>query len=179
MFDTDNALLLVIDVQGKLANRVKDSSHVIDQIQILIQTAQTLQIPIIYTEQAPEKIGPTIEALSQYLQDEEPIFKTSFSCMGQPEFCRQLDEYDRNQIIVCGIETHVCVFQTVADLIAENNHIKVVRNAVSARHEIDHHNALALIENIGAELTTTETIICELMKTADHPAFKSLMKFLK
>ncbi len=179
MFSADNSLLLVIDVQGKLADLVRDSTHLIQHIQVLTQTANYLEIPIIYTEQVPEKIGPTVPSIAQNLENVEPITKRMFSCCGEQRFLQELNEYDRNEIIVTGIEAHVCVYQTVYDLLNQSFNVKVVRDAVSSRKDHDYQTALQQMEILGAKLTTTEMMICELIKGADHARFKDVMKFLK
>lgn len=179
MFNIDNTILLVVDVQGRLATIVKNSSDIMHNIEILIEAAKLFEIPIIYTEQAPSKIGTTIDSLKHQLRNYKCIEKETFSCMRTPEFEEQLQKYNRQEIIVCGLETHVCVYQTVCDLIKAKYQVQTVQNAVSSRHILDHHAALNLMEQTGAKLTSTEMIICELIKTAQCPNFKKLMQLLR
>ena len=179
MFSTEKSVLLVIDVQGKLADLVIDSTHLIQHIQVLTETANYLDIPIIYTEQVPEKIGATVDSIAKNLKDIEPITKRTFSCCGEQRFLQELASHKRDEIIITGIETHVCVYQTVYDLLHQNYNVKVVKDAVSSRKEKDYQTALQQMELMGAKLTTTEMMICELIKGADHARFKDIMKFLK
>ena len=178
MFSPEKSLLLIIDVQGKLVDLVVDSEHLTKHIEALIKTAQMLHIPIIYTEQVPEKIGATVPHLQALLKD-DPIPKRTFSCCGEQRFVRALQELKRDQIIVAGIETHVCVYQTVYDLLHQHYQVKLVEDAVAARAQRDHDLAINHAESLGAQLTSTEMIICELIKGADHERFRDIIQFLK
>ena len=178
MFVADNTLLLIIDIQGKLADLVNNSDRVIKNAQILVKTANILQIPILYTEQVPEKIGLTIAPLKNLLP-EDPIVKRTFSCCGEQHFVQRLESYQRDQIIVSGIETHICVYQTVYDLIQKSYDVKVIQDAVSSRKREDHQLALRQMEFIGSQLTTTEMIIYEIIKGSDNDHFKEIVSFLK
>ncbi|HLF17832.1 MAG TPA: hydrolase [Candidatus Omnitrophota bacterium] len=177
-FTTDKSVLLVIDVQGKLAHLMHQKDELFRNLQTLIKAAHLFAIPVLLTEQAPQKIGETIEEIKQVLK-EKPIGKTAFSCCGEDEFVRRLRALKRKQIIVCGIETHVCVYQTVCDLREMQYEVQVVANAVSSRVEENKNLALGRIQLTGATLTSTEMLICELMKGADHPKFKEVMGLIK
>ncbi|MFT5387967.1 MAG: nicotinamidase-related amidase [Candidatus Omnitrophota bacterium] len=179
MFDPDNCILLIIDIQGKLSELVLNSSAVIKNTAVLAQTANYLNIPIIYTEQVPEKIGATVNDVKKHLQEIDPITKRTFSCCGEQKFIKSLSELNRNNIIVVGMEAHVCVYQTVYDLISKNYIVKVVKDAVSSRNEDDYNIAMHHMDQCKAQMTTTEMILCELIKSADHERFKDIMAFLK
>lgn len=107
------------------------------------------------------------------------IHKRSFSCYGCPEYVEALKTANRRQIIVTGIETHVCVYQTVRDLNTHGYQVYVVADAVSSRQEFDHRMAIARMRDEGAIITTTEMAMCELLRTADHPQFKKVIVHLK
>ncbi len=179
MFTPDKSVLLIIDVQGQLARLMHDKENLFKNLQALIQAAQILEIPIIVTEQAPEKIGATVPEINQCLQGISPIEKASFSCCLSNNFKKQLKSFHRRQIIVAGIETHVCVYQTVHDLLKQKYDIQVVANAVSSRTLENKTLALERIKFLGATLTSTEMMICELLRTSVHPKFKDVLKLIK
>ena len=179
MFSTKNSLLLIIDIQEKLTPLIHENNRLIDHVQRLIKASQLLDIPVIVTEQVPQKIGHTIVEISKLSPQSVAIEKQSFSCFGETRFRSALAASKRRQIIVCGIETHVCVYQTVADLIQNKYQVQVVADAVSARHELDHTIALKRIEQAGAMLATAEMIICELTQSATHEKFREIIQLIK
>ena len=179
MFFPEQSLLLVIDVQGKLFELTHHRAQLSHTIPKLIQAAQILEVPIIHTEQAPEKIGKTVEPIASLLSDHKPVLKRSFSCCRNPEFTEILSLHNRHQIVVIGIETHVCVYQTVSDLVEKGFDVQVVTDAVSSRHEHCVEMGLERMKEAGAKMTCAEMIICEWMKSADHPKFRDVMKLIK
>ena len=179
MFDIAKTVLLVIDVQGKLAALVHDKEKVYRHIEALIKTAQILNIPILYTEQVPEKIGKTIPVLERLLKSAAPITKSSFSCCGSKEFLQRINALNRKQVVVAGIEAHVCVYQTAADLLSLKFDVQVVADAVSSRNADNVCIALERMKKLGADLTSTEMIITELLRTAEHPSFREIIKLIK
>ena len=179
MFTVDHVTLLIIDVQGKLANLVYEKNKIHKNIVSLIEAAKILTLPIIFTEQAPEKIGKTIPEIAKHLKDFPLVVKKSFSCCGSMEFLQKLNSLNRQQIIVGGIETHVCVYQTVMDLLDRRFKVQVVANAVSSRQKEDKDIALERMKIAGALLTSTEMIICELLRTSEHKNFREIIKLIK
>jgi nicotinamidase-related amidase len=177
-FNTDNAALLVIDVQGKLAQRMFEKDILLKNCSSLIKAAHILTLPILLTEQAPHKIGATIEEIASLLRT-KPIEKMAFSCALEPVFMKTLRQTQRQELIVCGIEAHVCVYQSVCDLIEQQFDVQVVADAVSSRHENDRRLALSRMREAGASLTSTEMIITELLGGALHPRFKDVMALIK
>lgn len=178
MISVQNCLLLVIDVQGKLA-QLMNSSQYLSNLKTLIKVGQLLDIPILLTEQAPEKIGSTIPEVSELLKGQAPIVKQTFSCCGQPEFWQIFKPHNRDHVIVLGIEAHVCVFQTVRDLLGENYSVHLVADAVSSRTAENATIGIRRCQSEGAVLTSTEMVITELLKSTHHPKFKEIMKLLK
>lgn len=179
MFSIDNSILLVIDVQGRLAQRMFEKKKLFKNIQTLIQGARRLDIPILCTEQAPEKIGKTIPEIARYLEGLTAIPKLSFSSCGEPFFLEKLRALKRTQIIVCGIETHVCVYQTAVDLIGHKFDVQVAADAVSSRTRENKHWGLERMKFLGVPLTSTEMIACELLRTARHKKFKDVLGLIK
>jgi len=180
MLEIKNAALVVIDVQGKLAEMVHDHEKVLANIHHFIKATEAFNMPVLLTEQAPHKIGATIESIKKLLPPStKPIHKLSFSCYGCPEFVEHLKKTNKHQILVMGIETHVCVYQTVRDLRTHGYQVHLIADAVSSRHKFDHDLAIARMRDEGVTITTGEMLICELLKTAEHPKFKEIMAYIK
>ena len=178
MINTDQCVLLVIDVQGKLAGMMHSQNY-LRHVQGMIKAAQILNIPILLTEQAPDKIGVTIPEIKDLLPNQSPIIKQTFSCCGQPEFMKAFSDLDRTQIIVTGIEAHVCVYQTVRDLLRGGYEVHLVVDAISSRAGHNSTIGVKRSEDEGAVLTTTEMIITELIQSTQHPKFRDIMLLLK
>jgi nicotinamidase-related amidase len=170
--------LLVVDVQEKLAARVPGNDRLARAIAFLLDAARVLGVPASATEQYPQGLGPTVPALAGRLPAERPS-KTAFSCCE----CRTLHEQwwaaGRNQLVLTGLETHVCVAQTALDLLTERVHVFIPVDAVASRHAIDHETALRRLERAGAVLTTAEAVVFEWTQTASHPRFKEISRLVK
>lgn len=179
MFSPEESVLLIVDVQGKLAQLMYRKEEMFLNLTRLIQAAQHLNIPVIYTEQVPEKLGPTIPAVAELLKKVNPIPKAGFSCLKEEKFARALKDLKRPSLIVAGIEAHICVYQTVVDLIGQEYGVQVVGDAVSSRTAENKQIGLERIRLAGAVLTSTEMILCELLKTARHPKFKEIVNLIK
>ena len=176
MLDIETTTLVVVDVQGKLAQLMHDKEILFKNIQILIKAATILDIPILWCQQCPEALGPTVPEIEQFLSGSEPINKSSFSCCGEEEFNSRLDNSGRKQVLLCGIETHVCVYQTAVDLHDKGYCVNVIADAVSSRTQDNKHIALQKITAAGIDVTCTEMAIFELLRTAEHPKFKQIAK---
>jgi nicotinamidase-related amidase len=179
LFSPQKSVLVVIDVQGKLAYLMHDKARLFRHIEALIKTAQYLDIPIIFTEQAPEKIGSTVPEISHLFPSQVPLIKETFSCCGSATFSSALTKLKRKQIIICGIETHVCVYQTVADLIRQKYDLQVVADAVSSRTNENKDIALARMTALGVDITSTEMLATELLRTSKHPKFKNVLSLIR
>ena len=179
MFSIDKSLLLVIDIQGKLAELMTDREKTYQNAEILIKGAKILNIPILLTEQYPKGLGHTIEPLATLLQDITPIDKTAFSCCGDATFMKALESSHRKQIIICGIETHICVYQTSIELLEKNYAIEVIADAVSSRTIENKHIGLDKIKSAGGNISCTETILFELLKKAEGAEFKEISRLVK
>lgn len=180
MLKPENSCLVIIDVQGRLAQAMYNSDGLFKNIQILIKACKILSIPIIWCQQLPEKLGVTIPQIANLLKDEvKPINKACFSCCGQDEFKRKLGELGRNQILLAGIEAHVCVYQTALDLLAAGREVHLISDAVSSRTIDNKQVALQRLASEGAKISSTEMAIFELVKTAGHPQFKQIAELVK
>src|SRR3989338_3732585 len=169
MFSPEESVLLIIDVQGKLAQLMYRKEEMFLNLTRLVQAVDQLDIPILYTEQVSEKLGSTIPAITDLLKKVQPIPKASLSCWGEEKFVQALRRLQRSLIIVAGIETHICVYQTVVDLIGQKYDVQVVCDAVSSRTVENKQIGLERIRLAGGVMTSTEMILCEFLKTARHP----------
>jgi nicotinamidase-related amidase len=179
MLTKKNALLMVIDVQGKLANIVQDSERTQLNIKRLIEGAKILDLPVIATEQVPEKIGGTIEQIKDSLGDLPILSKNSSSCYSDTEIKKAIRDTGRDQVIVCGIETHICVYQTTLQLLADGFKVYLVRDAVSSRSIENKEIAVQRMINEGAKLASTEMVLFELQQVATGDQFRMLSKLIK
>jgi len=177
--ELSNSLLTIIDVQGRLAHLVFEKDMLHANLQKLTKGAHILGIPILCTEQNPAGLGPTIPEIAGLLSTEKPIPKISFSCFKCDEFATKMASYQRKQIIIAGIETHVCVFQTVSDLLQQGYEVHVIVDAVSSRLQINKQIALDRMRTDGATLSSTEMALFELLQTAEGAHFKEILKILK
>jgi nicotinamidase-related amidase len=178
-FTAEKSCLLVIDVQGKLADMMHKKKHLFKHIITMINAAKILDIPIYWFEQYPKGLGPTRTVIKELLVDSKYYEKLTFSACGAGDFISQLKDCKTEQCIVTGIETHVCVYQTVMDLLANDFSVKVNQQAVSSRIKSNKKLGLHNMEKAGAYITSTEMILFELMKTARNPNFRQISKLLK
>lgn len=138
-----------------------------------------LEIPVNYTEQVPDKIDKTLDEFAILLDPKECITKDTFSCWGEENFQEILKERNPQSILIAGIEAHVCICQTVLDLIEQKYHVAVVADAVSARTEEQKMYAIERMRSHGADIVTTEMLVTELIKTGSHPKFKDILNLIK
>ena len=179
MFTVDKTALLIIDVQGKLAQLMHDKKALFDNLGRIVRGVKTLEIPILWAEQNPEGLGPTIPAIAEQLPELDPIAKTSFSCCGSEDFIEALSWVSRKQILVVGIEAHVCVYQTVMDLLERGYEVQVVADAVSSRTLENKKIGLKKMTGAGAGITSVETALFEILRVAKGEKFKEILKIVK
>ena len=179
LISSEDSLLLVIDVQERLIPVIEQNDVIVQNTCRLLEGANLLKIPVFFTEQYPKGLGPTIPAIAERLPTERKYSaKKTFSCCGQPEFLAELVASDRSQIVLCGVETHVCVLQTALDLLVIGKNVAIATNAVGSRSAFDYEIALRRLEQAGAVLCTTEMILFEWCKTAEHTAFKEISRLV-
>ena len=179
MLKKKNAVLLLVDVQGKLARLMHEKERLFDNLQKLIKGIQVLGIPVLWVEQNPAGLGPTIPEVATILSDVKPIPKMSFSSCRNDRFLQALKELGRNQVLVAGIEAHICVYQTAADLVDMGYEVQVVTDAVSSRTVENKAVGLQKMRDAGAGWTSVETALFELIEVAEGEAFKALLKIVK
>ncbi len=179
MLAVDKCTLVVIDIQGKLAQLMYQKESLFENARKLIRGAQILEIPIIVTEQYPKGLGPTIPEIAALFPNFKPLPKVSFSCCGDEGFLREMKAVNRKQILICGIETHVCVYQTTVDLIASGYEVHVVADVISSRTAENRELGIERMLDEGAKLTSVEMALFELMRVAEGPKFKEVSKIVK
>ncbi len=179
MLDPDAALLAVIDVQHNHYPTVARGEQTLDRMTRLVRAARVLEVPIVWTEHYPRAFGPTLPTLAEALGDLEPIPKTAFGCFGEPLFARQVDEWDRQTLVLVGTETHICIQQTALMALERGLDVVAVADCLTARGELDHDVALRRMERAGARVTTWEALVYEWMRGAGHPGFKQVLPIVK
>jgi nicotinamidase-related amidase len=179
MLETDNSVLLIIDIQEKLLKLVHQREKLIDNIQRLIKGMKVFEIPIIVTEQYPQGLGTTISEVTQLLPDIKRLSKVCFSCCGDETIIKELKTIGRRQVLVSGIEGHICVYQTVVDLIKYGYEVYIVTDTVSSRTPENRKIAFYLLDKAGATLTSVETVLFELLKIARGDKFKAISHIVK
>ncbi|WP_054694621.1 hydrolase [Syntrophomonas palmitatica] len=174
----EDAVLVIIDLQERLLKAMKDRERVINNTKLLIATAKQFNIPVIVTEQYPRGLGATVPEIKDELKDYYYFEKVQFSaCID--ELFKVLTDIKRQTYIVAGTETHVCVFQTVRDLVEAGYKVQVVNDAVCSRFDENYHNGLELMRDLGAVVTNTETVVFDLLKCAGTPEFKAISPLVK
>ena len=175
----DRAALVVVDVQEAFRPAVRDFDRVAHNVAVLVQGARALGVPVIATEQYPRGLGSTVPEVADHLDGVSPIEKTCFSAAGAEEFNRALAGSGRDQVLLCGIESHVCVSQTADDLIERGLEVHVANDAVTSRTEENRDLGLHKMERAGAVLTSVETALFELLGEAGTPEFKEVQRLVK
>ena len=179
MLDIENCCLAVVDVQGKLAQLMHGKEALFKNIRVLIQAARILGMPILWCQQVPKALGPTIPEIAELLADIKPINKATFSCCEADQFSTGLNASQRNQILLCGIETHICIYQTTMDLLRRGFEVNVVADAVSSRTLENKQIALKRMDAANANIFSTEMALFELLRTAEHPKFREIARLIK
>jgi nicotinamidase-related amidase len=177
MLSRENTFLIVVDIQGNLARVMDDQAFLIENNQKLIRGMHVLGIPVLVTEQNP--LGATIPEIADLLPGIRAITKDSFSCCADEKFMSALRVLNRRQILMTGIEAHVCVYQTAMDLIAMGYEVHVAADAVSSRTARNREIGIRKLIAAGAVLTSAEMALFELLKTATDLKAKDLFKIIK
>lgn len=179
MISRSAAVLIIIDIQGNLFQVMQDKGNLLGNAVKVIKGAKIFNLPIIVTEQIPEKLGQTIPALAQELSGSETIGKESFSCWGNNKFQEKLEAFSRREAIIMGIESHVCVYQTAIDLIDNGYNVHVVADAVSSRTKENSAIGIGAMKSAGTHITSTEMVLFELLRSAGDAKFKDIYKIVK
>jgi len=179
MLVLEDTLLLVIDVQGNLAQAMHDKDVLFENLGKLIKGSQILELPVIVTEQIPQKLGPTIPEIAAFFDPLEPIPKASFSCCGEERFMGKLKATGRRQVLITGIEAHVCVYQTAVDLLNLGYEVHLAADCVSSRTAENRSIGVERMQHEGAKLTSAEAALFELLKVAEGEQFRKIIKVVK
>ena len=175
----DNTALIVIDVQGKLAQLMHNKEELYANLVRMIEGARVLDLPILWTEQYPQGLGETDPEIAAHLAGLTPLVKDTFSCCGDSNFMDALNRTGRRQLLVTGIEAHVCVYQTTSELLQTDYQVEVVADAVSSRTEQNKRIGLERMQAKGAGVVSTEMCLLELLQVAKGDAFKQILKIIK
>ena len=179
LLDENDSLLIVIDVQDRLVNAL-DKDIVVKRTQTLVKSAKILNIPVIFTEQYPKGLGPTVPAVKDYAPQDSVFFpKTSFNVLSEDGFADMLQKYGKKQIVICGIETHICVHQTTSALLNAGYEVYVCKDACASRNKYEFKQGIELMESDGAKISCLEIILFEWLKGAKHPKFKEAQALIK
>ncbi len=179
LLDRSRAALAVIDMQEKFRPVMPDFDEVAQKISVMVQGCTILKIPILVTEQYPQGLGHTCSEIAPHIESINPIEKITFSSCGVPEFDMQLREKHIEQVIVVGIEAHICVSQTVHDLLQLGYQVHLISEAIGARFPHNREVALNKMQKAGAIISSIEMSLFEMMKSADVAEFKAIQKLIK
>lgn len=176
----EDSLVLIIDVQEKLLNAVFNKEQVEKKSAIVAEAAKILGIPVVVTEQYPKGLGNTIPAVKDALAEDTEIFeKTAFSALNNEEILEAIKKHNKKQILIFGIETHICVSQTTAALRELGYEVSVIKDACGSRAEEEYLAGLERMKDNGAYIITTEIALFEWLKGAKHPNFKAVQALIK
>lgn len=177
--DINKSIALVVDIQERLFPHIHEHEALAERAAMLIRGLRILEVPIVTTEQYSKGLGKTIAPISEALADEARIEKITFSCCGADEVEARILAMARHQVIIMGIETHVCVLQTVLDLRKQGQTAIVVEDCVSSRRANDKRVAIERMRDVGAIITTAESLLFELLERAGTEKFKAISSLVK
>ncbi len=179
MINIEDTLFVIIDVQDRLVTMLNKQEPIKKATSILVSSANIMNIPIVLTEQYPQGLGKTILDVISQVDETSIIEKTSFSAMQTPEFAEKLKSYGKKNIVIGGIETHICVYQTVIDLIKEGFNVVVAKDACASRSSDCFKTGIQLMKDAGATISNVEVVLFELLKTSKNPNFKPVQALIK
>ncbi len=179
MLSRSAAVLVLIDFQGNLAQSMCRKEDLFAGAVKLIRGFQVMSLPVLITEQTPGKLGETIPLLARELGNLRPIAKETFSCWADPLFREELESLTRRQVVLAGIESHVCVYQTALDLLQNGYTVHLATDAVSSRTPENRRVGIDAIKSAGAHLTSSEMVLFELLGSAADPKARDIFKIVK
>lgn len=177
--ELDNTMMMVIDVQERLFPHIQHNDKLLSRLQILIKGLQALAVDIMLNEQYKKGLGATLAPIAQLLTTTPTFEKVTFSAIDDDPSKQHITGKAKKNIILAGVESHVCVMQTALDLLAQDYLPVIVVDAVGSRHELDHQTALLRLRDSGALLATTESILFELCRSSKNPSFKTISGLVK
>jgi len=179
MLDSSNAVLCIVDYQEKLLPKIAGAEAILARGIRLIRFAREMDLPILLSEQYPKGLGRTVEGVREAIGDIAAIEKLSFGCLGSAEYRNALEATNRKQMLLAGVETHVCVLQTALAALESHYEVYLAADASGTRHVFDHDIALRRLEREGATLVTAETAMFELLREAGTPQFERVLPIMK
>lgn len=179
LIERAQSALLLVDVQERLAPAMHDAAACLASCRLLIQAARRLDVPIVVSEQYPKGLGHTVAEFADLLRPEQVHAKRHFACTADPELAAVLEQLDRPQIVICGMEAHVCVLQTALGLKAKGLAPAVAADAIAARRPASRELALARMRANGLEIVTAEMVVFEWLHQAGTPEFKAIIPLIK
>ena len=179
LLDRSRSVLVLIDFQEKLFPHVHEHQSVLARIELLLLASNLMHIPVLLTEQYPKGLGGTIENIRRAIPSVCPLEKMSFSCVAANEFKQWLASFRRDQVLLAGIETHICVAQTALDLASQGGNVFIVADATSSRRPLDAQIALHRLDRSGMTITTAEAVVFEWLRRAGTEEFKAIQPMLK
>jgi hypothetical protein len=178
----DRAVLAIVDIQERLLGALPEErrASIVERALVAVETALVLGVPVLVSEQYSKGLGPTVAPIRERLGDAfAPVEKLAFSCGRSPGFREALENTGRRQVILCGVETHVCVLQTALDLQREAFEVFVAADAVASRRDLDRDVALALLRQAGVVVGTTEMFAFQMLECAGTDEFKKVARIVK
>lgn len=179
MLELNNSVLVIIDIQEKLVKAAYNGDIISQKAAKIAKAAKILSIPTIITEQYPKGLGETVDIIKANSNCNNYIEKSSFSALDEPKIKQELENLNRKQIILCGIEGHICVLQTAIDLIKQGYEVHILKDCTSSRNEYELNTAFELILQYGIKLSCLEIVLFEWLKSAKHPNFKEVQQLIK
>ena len=179
MLEPSQSILVLVDVQGKLAQSMVLKEQLLENLKRMIQGAQILELPILWVEQNPRGLGPTLPEIAALLPGMQPLSKFCFGGCDCNEFMDALAASGRRQVLLVGIETHVCIYQTALQLVQRGYHVEVVADAVSSRSAENRQIGLDRMRAAGVAVTSTEMALFELLQVAQGPRFKAILNLVR
>ena len=179
MINIEDTLFVIIDVQDRLVTMLNKQEPIKKTTSILVNSANIMGIPVVLTEQYPQGLGKTILDVISQVDETSIIEKTSFSAMQTPEFADRIKSLGKKNIVIGGIETHICVYQTTLDLIAAGYNVVVAKDACASRSSDCFKNGIQLMKDAGATISNVETILFELLKSSKNPCFRLVQALIK
>jgi nicotinamidase-related amidase len=179
MIVSKDSLLVVVDMQEKFRPIISCFDDIVSTIGRLIKSFSALGFSVIFTEQYPTGLGPSVNELLFPLEGCKKIEKTSFDCFENSKFLEYIQGSSVKDILLCGIESHVCILQTALSALSHGLNVYIIADAVSSRRKIDHTMALRYMESQGVKIVTAEMIIFHLLGSSKHPKFREILKILK
>jgi len=177
--DREGTVLLIIDIQEKLAAVMKEKDKVVKNNLHLVELAKMIGMPVMVTEQYPKGLGMTVPEIREALPFYRPVEKMTFDCCGQPTFLEELKEHNKSTVVLTGMETHICVLQTCIGLLKGGINVHLVQDAVCSRTKENWKTGTAFMRDAGAVLTCTETVLFQLLKVAGTEEFRAVSRMIK